>query len=225
MTDISAKITFWRATEIRGYPVQETEKRASKKEIDGLHTADSDEEDVRLVATGDRMAAARLVNAHGDRLMAVAWRMLGSREAAEDVVQEAFIRMWQHAKDWQPGAAKFSTWLHRVAVNLCYDRLRKASYRYEHPAGDDLPDMASDRPDAEAVLTRTGELTALRNALDRLPPRQKMAVILCHYEEHSNAAAAAMMEISLEALESLLSRARRSLKADLKLKEDLALGA
>ena len=79
--------------------------------------------------------------------MAVAYRMLGSQEAAEDVVQEAFIRMWKNARKWQPGAARFSTWLHRVTINLCYDRLRKASTRHEYAAGDDLPDLPDEGAD------------------------------------------------------------------------------
>ena len=93
---------------------------------------------VQRIAKGDAASARALVEAHGDRLMAVAYRMLGEREAAEDVVQETFIRMWRHARNWKPDKARFSTWLHRVAINLCYDRLRKASSKYEQAAGDDL---------------------------------------------------------------------------------------
>ena len=177
---------------------------------------------VKQVATGDAAAARVLVDRHGDRLMAVAYRLLGERDGAEDVVQETFIRMWKHAHKWHSEQAKFSTWLHRVAINLCYDRLRKASSRYEHSAGDDLPDRADETPDAAAQL-ETGERgLALRDALDRLPERQKAAIVLCHYEERSNREAAEMMEISVEAIESLLARARRSLRKDMKLKEALS---
>jgi RNA polymerase sigma-70 factor (ECF subfamily) len=183
---------------------------------------DPDLDLVKGVAKGDTAAARALVEAHGDRLMAVAYRMLGSRDAAEDIVQEAFVRMWQRAKDWQPGKALFSTWLHRVAINLCYDRLRKASTRYEHSAGDELPDMPDEAETAEASLVARERGLALQDAMARLPERQKLAVVLCHFEERTNKEAAEIMEISVDALESLLARARRGLKADMKLKEALS---
>ncbi|MGV6801309.1 MAG: RNA polymerase sigma factor [bacterium] len=186
---------------------------------------DPDAEDIKRVAKGDPSAAARLVRAHGDRLLAVAWRMLGSQAAAEEIVQETFLRMWRHAASWQPGKAKFSTWLHRVTVNLCYDYLRKASVKYELTAGDDLPEQQSAAPDAEQQMVEDSEVNALRQAIDRLPERQKMALILCLYQECSNAQAAEIMEVSVEAIESLLARARKALKADLQLKQDMALEA
>ena len=183
---------------------------------------DPDIEDVRAISRGDRQAARRLIDAHGDRLMAVAYRILHDRGAAEDIVQEAFIRMWKHAKNWQQENALFSTWLHRVTINLCYDRLRKASTRYEHAAGDDLPDRADATPDASQVMSRGQEASALRAAIERLPERQRTAIVLCHFEEMSNAEAAEILEVSVSALESLLARARRSLKADLQLRQDLS---
>lgn len=180
---------------------------------------DPDIDDIRRLARGEPAACARLMASHGDRLMAVAWRMTGSREVAEDIVQEAFIRMLDQAATWEEGKARFSTWLHRVTVNLCYDRLRKASTRYEAAAGDDLPDRADDTPGAEAALAETQRGMALGAALDRLPARQKMAMVLVHYEDMAQRDAAAAMEISVDALESLLSRARRALR------QDMALGA
>ncbi|GGD09006.1 RNA polymerase sigma factor [Aquisalinus flavus] len=185
---------------------------------------DPDIEDIRLLARGDAAAASRLVLRHSDRLMAVAYRMTGTRSAAEDIVQEAFIRMMRQAADWQEGKALFSTWLHRVTVNLCYDRLRKASTRYEQAAGDDLPEQMADDPGADAVLEARERGLAVRAALDRLPERQKMAIVLCHYEELSNHEAAEAMDISIEALESLLARARRLMRKDMKLAAALADG-
>src|SRR5690606_18087537 len=78
------------------------------------------------IAAGDGPACAVLVDRHLGRVVALAWRMLGSRADAEDVAQEVFLRAWQRAASWRPeGGARFSTWLHRVAVNLCLDRLRR----------------------------------------------------------------------------------------------------
>ena len=183
---------------------------------------DPDIELVRAVARGDKAAMRSLMERHGDRLMAVSYRMLGDQDAAEDVVQEAFIRLLKNAKKWEPGQALFSTWLHRVAINLCYDRLRKASSRYEFSAGDEVPDVADEQDDAAVRMEKSQQALALRGAMERLPERQKMALVLCHFEEMTNAEAAEIMEVSVPALESLLARARRSLKADMKLKEELS---
>ncbi len=177
---------------------------------------------VRRIAKGDARAARYLIEAHGDRLMAVAYRLLGDREAAEDIVQEAFIRMWKHAVNWRPDKAVFSTWLHRVTINLCYDRMRKASNRYEYAAGDDLPEMTDGGADGLATLEASERGSALKQALERLPERQKTAIVLCHFEELSNAEAAEIMEITVYALESLLARARRALRGDTQLRDDLS---
>src|ERR1700761_5810592 len=86
---------------------------------------DPDAEDVAKAGRGDRAAAARLVARHSPKLFALARRMLGVQGEAEDAVQDVFLKLWTHAPRWQPGAAKFETWLYRVALNACYDRLRR----------------------------------------------------------------------------------------------------
>ena len=70
-------------------------------------------------------AAAELIARHSDRIFAIGYRMLGDQLSAEDLTQEVFFKVWKHAGKWEPGRALFSTWLHRVTVNLCYDHLRK----------------------------------------------------------------------------------------------------
>ncbi|WP_395942276.1 sigma-70 family RNA polymerase sigma factor, partial [Brevundimonas aurantiaca] len=107
--------------------------------------------------------------------------------------------------------ARFDTWLHRVALNLCYDRLRR---RREIPTQTppDRPDEGP-APDRGLMAAETG--LRVGQALSRLPDRQREAVVLCHYQELSNIEAAALMEISVEALESLLSRGRRALRQSL----------
>ena len=187
-----------------------------------LAVKDPDITYVRRVAKGDANAARFLVEAYGDRLMGVAYRLLSDRQAAEDIVQDAFIRMWQHACNWEPDRAVFATWLHRVTINLCYDRMRKASTRYERTASDEMPEQMDDRQSALDSMEENERGSALKAALERLPERQKTAVILCHMQEMTNVEAAEIMEISVYALESLLARARRGLREDAQLKQDLS---
>ena len=87
--------------------------------------SDPDEELVRRIGSGDDAAMQALVSRKLPRLLALARRMLGDAAEAEDVAQETFLRIWRNAARWRPGAARFDTWIHRVALNLCYDRLRR----------------------------------------------------------------------------------------------------
>jgi RNA polymerase sigma factor (sigma-70 family) len=130
---------------------------------------------------------------------------------AEDVAQEAFVRIWKQAPHWKEGEARFDTWIHRVALNLCYDRLRG---RREDPVAElpDEPDHDA-QPDLQHDARERDE--RVRAALAKLPARQREALVLNYYQELSNIEAAALMGITVDALESLLARARRSLRAQL----------
>ena len=170
--------------------------------------ADPDEDLVRRVGQGDPAAVQALVARKLPRMMALAQRMLSDPVEAEDVAQEAMLRAWKQAPRWTPGKAKFDTWLHRVGLNLCYDRLRR---RREIPT-----EIPPERPD-EGPAPDRGLLAAdvgvqVNAALARLPERQREAIVLCHYQELTNIEAAALMNVSVEALESLLSRGRRALR-------------
>jgi RNA polymerase sigma-70 factor (ECF subfamily) len=151
------------------------------------------------------------------RLLALATRMLGDRDEASDVAQEVFIRIWKQASRWQSGQARFDTWLHRVALNLCYDRLRR---RHEVPLDDDTPEPADHAPLPEDQLDDTARSARIAAALAALPARQREALVLQYYQELSNMEAAAVMGISVDALESLLSRARRTLRSRLVAERD-----
>ena len=172
---------------------------------------DPDGELVRRAGLGEAAAVQALVARKLGRVLSLAERMLGDRAEAEDVAQETFLRVWRTAPRWRPGAAKFDTWLHRVTLNLCFDRLRR---RRERPAADppDSPDPGP-APDRGLIAADVGR--RVRAALQGLPPRQREAIVLCHYQELGNIDTANLMGVSVEALESLLSRGRRALKAAL----------
>ncbi len=179
--------------------------------------AESDDELLSRVAAGEPAAARALVARKLPRLLSLAGRMLADPAEAEDVAQEAFTRVWRQAPKWRPGAARFDTWLHRVALNLCYDRLR----RRREVTMADPPEQTDDGPGPDRGLQAQDAGRRVAEALRRLPDRQREAIVLCHYQELGNIEAAAVMGISVEALESLLGRGRRALRAALiDLKED-----
>ncbi len=156
------------------------------------------------------MAQAALVNRHMPVVWRVAFRLLRDRQEAEDVTQETFLRAWKMLPDWED-RAKFSTWACTVAINLCRDRLKK-----KRPVlVDELPEQTDPamRPDQALDQKQAGErITAL---VDSLPDRQREALTLCAFEGMGNMEAAEAMGISVEALESLLGRARRKLRQTL----------
>ena len=169
---------------------------------------DPDEELLARVADGDTASVRALVARKLPRLLSLAGRMLGDASAAEDVAQEAFLRVWKQAPRWRPGAARFDTWLYRVALNLCYDRLRRRrELSYAEP-----PDRADEAPGPERGLEAADTGRRVSAALQALPDRQREAIVLCHYQELGNIEAAAIMGVSVEALESLLGRGRRTMR-------------
>jgi len=174
-------------------------------------SVDPDEDLVRRVGEGDPAAIQAMVARKLPRMLSLAQRMLGDAAEAEDVAQEAMLRAWRQAPRWTPGQARFDTWLHRVGLNLCYDRLR----RRREIATDAIPDSIDDGPAPDRGLLAAETGARVEQALTRLPERQREAIVLCHYQELGNIEAAALMEISVEALESLLSRGRRALRTAL----------
>ncbi len=169
---------------------------------------DADDELVRRAGQGDAGAIRALVTAKLPRIFALARRMLGDLGEAEDVAQETFVRAWRHARHWRPGEARFDTWLYKVTLNLCYDaiRRRRGSRLVEPPELED-PGPAPDRNLHARDVGRRVEA-----ALQALAPRQREAIVLCHHQELGNIEAAALMGVSVEALESLLGRGRRALR-------------
>ncbi|WP_374571663.1 RNA polymerase sigma factor [Phenylobacterium sp.] len=176
-----------------------------------MSRSDPDEALVARVGKGEPDAVRALMARKLPRLMSLAQRMLGDAAEAEDVVQETFVRAWRQAPNWKPGAARFDTWLHRVALNLCYDRLR----RRREVATDDPPERPDEGPAPDRGLEAQDVGRRVAEAMARLPDRQREAITLCHYQEMTNIEAAALMGVSVDALESLLARGRRGLRAAL----------
>lgn len=174
---------------------------------------DRDTDDVLLAtySEGAPTAARLLMDRHASRLMSFAVRMLGDRHEAEDVVQEAMLRLWKIAPDWEPGRAQVSTWLYRVASNLCTDRLRKR--RTVHI--DMIPEPEDATLSVAERMQNASRLSALELALGTLPERQRQAVVLRHLEGLSNPEIAVIMDVGVEAVESLTARGKRALKAAL----------
>lgn len=172
--------------------------------------APSDDELMQRVASGDPGAYRELSQRHLAAILRYAARLLADASEAEDVVQETFLRVWQRASDYEARGSKLTTWLYRIAHNLCVDRLRRR--RAEDPSALDRH-SSGDRPGRR--LDQAELAAAVQSATAKLPERQRAALALCHYEGLSNAEAAEVLGCNVEALESLLSRARRSLRDDL----------
>lgn len=173
----------------------------------------SDEALMVLYANGDRHAALALTQRVTPRVLAYAARLLsGDRAEAEDVAQETMLRLWKVAPDWRQGETKVTTWAYRVATNLCIDRQRSRSRRRQM-ALDDAPEVADGGPGAEGQLQEADRMAALEKALAELPDRQRQAVVLRHLEGMTNPEIAAIMEIGVEAVESLTARGKRALAA------------
>ena len=160
---------------------------------------------------GDRAAALALTSRLAPVVFAQAFRMLGDRAEAEDVTQESLLRLWKAAPGWDATRAKITTWLYRVTSNLCIDRLRKSNRN----SGDEVPEVADETPGIDRKLQATARAQALQHALQTLPDRQRQAMILRHIEDLSNPEISDIMEISVEAVESLVSRGKRALASTL----------
>lgn len=173
---------------------------------------ESDEALIARAGRGDRLAASVLIMRHSPRVLALCRHMLKDRGSAEDAAQETFLRLWERAAAWRRQDAKLETWLYRVATNACIDRHRSARRDAPEEAADEQPDGA---PSAVERLSDADKRRAVEEALAALPERQRIAMTLRHYRDLSNIEIAEAMAISVDAVESLLARARRALTAAL----------
>jgi len=197
--------------------VQDAQQEHETLKDTGEYDAERDADAALLAryAAGDE-AAARLLSARlAPRAFAHAFRVLGDRAEAEDVTQEAMLRLWKPAPKWDAG----STWLYRVVANLCLDRMR----RTRPDTLDEMDSPADPAPRIETRLHDAARHDALQSALLRLPERQRQAVVLRHLEGLAKPQIAEILDVGVEAVESLTARGKRALTADLAAQRD-ALG-
>lgn len=171
----------------------------------------TDEDLALLVAEGDQLAFAQLMQRHLSRTVAIAQRVLMRRSEAEDVAQDVFLKFWRQPESFDPGKAKFSTWIYRVTINRALDIARKV--KPGTLADDfDAPDPA---PSAFEGIVKQERKAALVQTIATLPERQRAALGLSYQAEMPDADAAASLGITVKAYESLLVRARRTLREKL----------
>ena len=166
------------------------------------------------VCMGGRSAYQRLVKRHLKSISHYAYRLLGNPKDTQDITQEVFLRLWTNAQKWNSDKSKLTTWLHRIAHNLCIDYLRKHG---KMQTQDSFDDEVGDSPsnNEESTDEKNEKTVLVRTALSALPEKQRSALSLCHYQGFSNKEAAAIMNISVKALESAITRAKRNLRETL----------
>lgn len=164
-----------------------------------------------LVAARDQRALRILMERHMARAITLAERIVSGNAEADDIGQDAFLKVWSKAAEFDPRLGRFTTWLYRVVMNLALDRRRRRpSQRYR--GIEDAAEIACSGPSALAVIEAKDEARLVEDALDALPERQKAAIALFHMEGLSGREAARVMSLSEKAFESLLVRARKALK-------------
>ncbi len=169
---------------------------------------DPDSDLLPALRRGDQRTFKTLMQRRLETVHRLAYRLLGDEFEAEDVAQEAFLKLWKAAPDWQEGKAKLSTWLCRVATNACYDRLRKK--RPSLPG--EMLEPTDERPGALSLIETRQRWDALQTAMMSMPDKQRTALSLCYDQALPQREAALIMEMSEKAYESLLVRARKALK-------------
>jgi RNA polymerase sigma-70 factor (ECF subfamily) len=173
----------------------------------------SDEDLMKDVAKGNENSFAKLVNRHLHPAVGYANKMLGGHHEAEEAVQEALIKVWEHAPMWQADRATFKTWFYRILTNKCIDIMRKTKNTF---IGVDEKIIDEKHNDAEMQLRAKQQSNIIEKHIDDLPERQKTALMLSYYEGFSNKEAAEIIGVGVKGLESLLVRARKTLKETMK---------
>jgi len=165
---------------------------------------------MEAAASGDRAAFSAVMRYALPRAWRLAQRLLGNAAEAEDVAQEAMLRLWRHAASFNPARAPFEAWAARIVTNLALDRLRARTRAGVHVELDD--DLPAPQPGAEEIMRRAAQADAVAAALQTLPPSQRAALVLVHYEGFSGAQTAAALGITAKAVEGLLYRGLATLR-------------
>ena len=169
----------------------------------------TDEDLMACVCKGDHRAFSVLVKRHTQKFFNLAYRTLGNEKDAEDIVQDSFTKVWRKPTLYKPErGAKFTTWFYRIVVNASIDLKRKNKPVYG--LEEQMVDGDYVRQDEKMVVAE--EYAQLESAIQQLPERQQTALNLCYYQGVAQKEAADIMGVGVKALESLLSRAKTSLK-------------
>lgn len=172
-----------------------------------------DQDLLALIQDGSHQAFAELVERHTLRFYRLAYRYVQNKETAEDIVQDAFLRLWENPASWRPDrSSKFTTWFYRIVVNLCLDwQKKKRPIRL-----DEAIPLVDERETADEAMIRIQEEKLLEKEIAALPERQRTALNLCFDEGLTNQEAAEVMKVNLKALQSLIMRAKTTLKQRMK---------
>ena len=164
------------------------------------------------IAEGDQRAFAVLVSRHAARVFAVARRFARTDDDADDLSQRVFWKLWQRADRWQPGSGAFSSWLYRITVNECIDWNRREKFRRWVPFGE-VSNRPDERADAPSSMAMREDIRRVQAMIPALPPKQRAALILSVQQELTNLQIAEVLETTEGAVEQLLVRARKRLRA------------
>lgn len=178
---------------------------------------DPDADLIPRLQAGDETALETLMQRRLPTIYGLAQRMLGDSVQAEDIAQVVMLKTWTGIKNWEPGKAKLLTWMCRVATNLCLDSLRKKRPIYT----DNVPELADSARSQYDELQAAHRAKRLQNAMLQIPPRQSAALTLCYFKALSQAEAAQVLDVSISAYESLLTRGRQSLRGLLQDERDI----
>ena len=171
-----------------------------------------DEHLLKLIIAGDHSAFSELVIRHTKKYYSIAYRVLFSRDDSEDIVQEAFLKIWKNPENWNSSRnVKFTTWFYRVVINLCLDYKKSNKFSIS----DNYNEIESHSNTQDGIIDKKRRQELLDKYLLKLPERQQIALNLCFYEGVSNKEAAEIMQINLKALQSLIMRAKTNLKEKL----------
>lgn len=162
------------------------------------------------LAAGDASALQTIMQRYRHRVLSVAYRHMGNWADAEDMTQEAFVRLWQSADRYEPNA-KLMTYLYRITANLCLDARRRRARRPQ-TEWDDQMNTPSPSPDPGQVLEGGEVADRIARAVADLPERQRLAVIFLRYEGLNYRQIADTMDLSVSAADSLIARAMANLR-------------
>ncbi len=188
--------------------------KKQKKQCDGFR-GHSDEALVQAAGKGDLEAFTEIVSRHQDWAWRIAHRFIGDKNEAADIVQDAFLRLWNASGRYRP-TARFRTYFYRIITRICMDRAKKKNPLFVET----IPDSPDPDPGAADAIMRQETAAAVRIALDFLPPKQRMAIVFRYYEELSYKDIASALETTPKAVERLLARAREGLRSKFGDKKD-----